>query len=115
MAFKYFAHKNLPHRWTCSFFHFYLCHLRCFLVIPLPPEAVIAEHAVGDVPERVHVAEGNNVEPHGVWNPLLWLLAHLASQKQRQRVLTPLHGLSTCTQTAHRKVMSQNPQGLSPV
>jgi hypothetical protein len=26
-----------------------------------------------------------------------------------------LHGLSTCTQTAHRKVMSQNPQGMSPV
>ena len=60
---------------TCAPTH--LGHLWRLLVVPLPPQPIVAEDGVWDVPERVHGGQGDDVEPHVVRDPVLGLLAHL--------------------------------------
>ncbi len=42
-----------------------------FLVIPLTPGVVVAEDTVTDITERIHAGQCYQIQPDGIWNPIL--------------------------------------------
>ncbi len=58
-------------------------HIGClwgFSIIPLPPQAIIAEDTVWYVMQGCHAGQGHHIQPHHVRDPLLHANAHVNKQ-----------------------------------